>query len=91
MLDATGIEDCFQQLKLCIQGRVITWERLLLTLRALRDEATPADVEALPISNEAFHLLLGRLEDPHTWPFLTQDTVISEGHWNRDVHDLAEY
>ena len=91
MLDATGIEDSFQQLKLCIQGRVITWERLLLTLRALRDEATPADVEALPISNEAFHLLLGRLEDPHTWPFLTQDTVIFEGHWNRDVQDLAEY
>ena len=91
MLDATGVEDCFQHLKLCIQGRVITWERLLLTLRALRDEATPADVEALPITKEAFHLLLGRLEDPHTWPFLTQDTVIFEGHWNRDVQDLAEY
>ena len=91
MLDATDNADCFQQLCTCIQGRVITWEKLLLTLRAVRDEATPADIEALPFSKDDFHSFLERLADPHTWPWLTQDEITFEGHWNRDVHDLAEY
>ena len=91
MLDATDTENCLLQLQAGIKKCVITWERLLLTLRAIKDEATPADIDALPFSADDFHYLLGRLASPCSWPWLTSDQATSEGHWNRDVNDLAEY
>ena len=90
-MDATGVEDGFQKIKTCVFGRVVTWERFLLTLHGLRAEATPADIAALPLAADDFHRLLQRLEDPGTWPFLMQDIATMEGHWNREVHVLAEF
>lgn len=91
LLDATGVEDGFQKIKTCVHGRVVTWERFLSTLHGLRDEATPADIAALPLTPADFALLLQRLADPGTWPFLLQDVATTDGHWNREVHVLAEF
>ena len=91
LLDATDVEDGLQKIKTCVFGRVVTWERFLLTLHGLRAEATPADIAALPLAADDFHRLLQRLEDPGTWPFLMQDIATMEGHWNREVHVLAEF
>ena len=46
MLDMQGADVGLEKLKKCIQSRAITWEKLRLTLHALRDEATVDDVAA---------------------------------------------
>ena len=51
LLDATDVEDGLQKIKTCVFGRVVTWERFLLTLHGLRAEATPADIAALPLAD----------------------------------------
>ena len=91
LLTAKDEQDGEQIIRACVQGKALTWERFQQTLCSLHSEATDSDIAVLPFDNETYARILRTMALPTSWPFLCLSMDEKAGHWNQELHSLAEF
>ena len=90
LLEATDSSDAHRRIRLCIEGRPLSWEVVQKTLRQLGDAATEQDVSVLTFDMKQYREIFRVLALPSSWDFLIDETHSEHGHWHRDAHILMD-